>query len=254
MQRSSAAWEWNACWSKTAKAVTSHYLGNRVILASRSPHQAEWQGYHRVQLSEKRRPRSRSERNAGTAAAPLRQGIHISPEAGSCHEFPASGILILEWQNEPAVPGVFGSLQFRPQNQRWNYRMSNRSYLVCYDQTDICADDDHVDDFLAEAVYRVPVLWLCLFRPSDLQTRDIQEGGVAYTETAPFASKADCLLHCQVSRMVVEDVTVFSVDSDATSQQRTVSVLLKPEESERLLMSSEQGRLTMSVGKRPGPD
>lgn len=72
--------------------------------------------------------------------------------------------------------------------------MSNYSYLTCCDLDRIYpsvqnADYAVVEHTIAAGAYCVPMLWLCLFEPGDLQSHKFEENGESMQATAPLAAR-----------------------------------------------------------------
>ncbi len=70
--------------------------------------------------------------------------------------------------------------------------MANRSYLAATDNDTIypsAAESDYDPDAqtIAQGVYCVPLIWLGLFRPSDMRTQDFGINGETVTGIAPVA-------------------------------------------------------------------
>lgn len=71
--------------------------------------------------------------------------------------------------------------------------MANRSFLVASDSADLYpssreANFSPAEQTVAAGIYCVPLLWLPLFRLSDLKTQTLENNGEPLTVTAPVVA------------------------------------------------------------------
>ncbi len=108
--------------------------------------------------------------------------------------------------------------------------MANRSYLRRSDFADIYPSQQHsgyddIEDTVACGTYRLPLLWIPLFRISNLRTRDVNsEDGDMVSVEAPVAETEQALEQLEVALPLYVSTfpKLHTIESDANTLRETI--------------------------------